>query len=217
MHRALRFVALASMLAAGWPVAATAASFDCAKASTPREKTICGDAALSRADDELAAAYKGALAGAEGNGAAYLRAEQRRWLREQARNCRTDAACLRRDYELRIAYMRNPALRHSGRYVLGRCPGNGWYLDATPNREGKLDLLLYACPDPKGNVFLQGTGLPDAAGALPVVDSPACKHQLTFAPDTITLKAVQGPVCGSAYQANGVYRRDPAKSPFEGE
>ena len=35
-----------------------AASFDCAKAGTKVEKLICGDAGLSKLDDELAAAYK---------------------------------------------------------------------------------------------------------------------------------------------------------------
>ena len=38
-----------------------AAGFDCGKATTGVEKTICSDPALSKADEELARAYKAAL------------------------------------------------------------------------------------------------------------------------------------------------------------
>ncbi len=41
---------------------AWAASFDCAKARSKTEKAICGDPELSKLDEQLAAAYKAALA-----------------------------------------------------------------------------------------------------------------------------------------------------------
>lgn len=39
-----------------------AASFDCAKAAHPLEKTICGNAELSKLDEEMAAAYREQMA-----------------------------------------------------------------------------------------------------------------------------------------------------------
>jgi uncharacterized protein len=41
---------------------AEAASFDCAKAATPHEKLVCGDPALSSADEHLAASFQAAIA-----------------------------------------------------------------------------------------------------------------------------------------------------------
>ena len=45
---------LSFLLAAG---AAQAASFDCKRAATPIERTICADAALSQLDERTVAAY----------------------------------------------------------------------------------------------------------------------------------------------------------------
>lgn len=211
----LAIVGYFALMAAAAP--ANAASFACSKAATPREKTICADPELSRADSDLAAAYRTALARAAGDWPAYLRADQRRWLRDQAGTCRAEAACLKRDYGLRIAYLRNPALVHSGRYVQGRCPDDGFYLDAVPTRDGTLDVEIYVCPDPSGNMILQASGRPDAAGVLIARDGAACTHELAFAGDAVALKAMKGAVCGSVYRANGLFRRDPAKSPYEAE
>ena len=58
--------------------AARAASFDCAKAASPREKTVCADSALSKADEQMAAAYRDALAATLDPFA--LRRDQRAWL-----------------------------------------------------------------------------------------------------------------------------------------
>jgi uncharacterized protein len=58
--------------------AAIAASFDCGKASRPIEKTICADPALSKADEDMAAAYRAALA--VDRDTFSLRRDQREWL-----------------------------------------------------------------------------------------------------------------------------------------
>ena len=60
---------------------AQAASFDCRNASTRVEKLICADAGLSRLDDELALAFKDALALTPRPVA--TAAAQRAWLRER--------------------------------------------------------------------------------------------------------------------------------------
>lgn len=70
---------------------AAAASFDCAKASSPLEKAICGDESLSSADEQLVASYQTAIGGLSKDGAEALRADQRRWHDYVQRACSPDA------------------------------------------------------------------------------------------------------------------------------
>ena len=85
----------------GWLMlgfAAQAASFDCAKAGTKVEKLICGDAELSKLDEELSAAYKAALQ--DQSEAESIKQAQKQWLKER-NNC-ADAVCLNKVYRVRI-------------------------------------------------------------------------------------------------------------------
>lgn len=79
--------------------AASAASFDCARATTPTEKQICSDATLSRLDEQLDDAYRTAQKRAESRTA--LRDAQRQWLSTRRDVCQ-DVACLRSAYQARI-------------------------------------------------------------------------------------------------------------------
>ncbi|MFH0130549.1 lysozyme inhibitor LprI family protein [Variovorax sp. VaC1] len=65
------------------------ASFDCAKARTPLEKTICADPEVGRADLVLAERYTSALKGLEKGGSARsgLVASQNNWLKFVSRTC----------------------------------------------------------------------------------------------------------------------------------
>lgn len=94
---------------------ARGASFECAKAATPFEKTVCGDDALSALDDKLAAAFTAALAPLSDDGRAAFRQIERAWLRFVAQVCRLDgkkaprpkeaappARCLESEYQLRL-------------------------------------------------------------------------------------------------------------------
>lgn len=94
----------------GTPLA-EAASFDCTKASTPAERLICADKDLSSLDDTLADVFSmEAESGAE---ATRLRTSQRAWL--AARNACPDGACLKQQYERRIADLScNPQSRMAG-------------------------------------------------------------------------------------------------------
>lgn len=85
----------------GWLVLASgqAASFDCAKAATKVEQMICGDAELSRLDEELAQAYKAALK--DQSKAESIKQAQKQWMKE--RNACADVACMKRVYETRLA------------------------------------------------------------------------------------------------------------------
>jgi uncharacterized protein len=79
-----------------------AASFDCSKATTAQEKTICNTPSLSSLDEKLAKIYKESMANALDPEA--LKSEQRAWLKE-TRSCNADPACLGRSYETRISLL----------------------------------------------------------------------------------------------------------------
>jgi uncharacterized protein len=85
--------------------ASHAASFDCSKASSNVEKTICASPALSKLDDELAADYKGARSATVD--LQTLQANQRSWLRE--RNACSSENCISKAYTLRIGQLRGRA------------------------------------------------------------------------------------------------------------
>lgn len=81
-------------------VQAQAASFDCAKARTPMEKTICGDTELSRLDEDLNKAYRQALQRVDTSKGVHE--SQRQWLKNELGACQ-DAACMKQAYQRRIA------------------------------------------------------------------------------------------------------------------
>ncbi|WP_240475807.1 lysozyme inhibitor LprI family protein [Herbaspirillum rhizosphaerae] len=86
-----RRLLLATLLTSGVVASAFGASFNCSKAGSPTEKIICGDAELSRLDDQLGKTYKQARAKAADRREFAARSDGFwRW-REQ--NCQT-RACL---------------------------------------------------------------------------------------------------------------------------
>ncbi|QTO23567.1 lysozyme inhibitor LprI family protein [Burkholderia seminalis] len=102
----LPFVAAAALLTL-LPIAAQAAGFDCAKAASPAEKTICADTALSKLDGDLSAAWKRALA--KGGDTAALKAAQLKWLKQRDQ-CGSDAPCLGDRYRERLASLNGTPL-----------------------------------------------------------------------------------------------------------
>lgn len=89
----------------GWTLMvslAQAASFDCAKASTKVEKLICGDAALSKLDEELNTAYKTAVQDEKQTDT--IKQAQKQWMKE--RNGCDDAGCVKRAYEVRLSSLK---------------------------------------------------------------------------------------------------------------
>ena len=77
-----------------------AASFDCRKASTWIEKSICSNAELSKLDEKMAQQYKAQVASDPSQKSQTLN-EQRQWLSFQRDTCKTEA-CLIREYKERI-------------------------------------------------------------------------------------------------------------------
>jgi uncharacterized protein YecT (DUF1311 family) len=60
--------------------AGTAVAFDCAKASTKTERTICADPTLKAADDAMSAAYDALRHSLQGKEGSMLKLAQKRWL-----------------------------------------------------------------------------------------------------------------------------------------
>ncbi len=80
---------------------AHAASFDCSRAGSRVEATICADPRLGRLDEVLAQDYQYTMASDIGDGARNnLKATQRAWV--QSRNRCTDAECIHAAYTARI-------------------------------------------------------------------------------------------------------------------
>ncbi|UYN93159.1 MAG: DUF4163 domain-containing protein [Enhydrobacter sp.] len=122
-------------------------SFDCARASTAVERAICEDAALGRADRDLAAAY--AALGGRLNGAArdHLRQDQLRWIAARNDACAHDtdgiAVCLKNRYGARIANLRAfaeggyPFIAELALHEAGRLGQVAWSYDiAYPRFDG---------------------------------------------------------------------------------
>lgn len=91
------------------PISLYAAGFDCAKASSWAEKTICADPQLSDLDELLAASYKKALAGS--SEAVSLKTAQKHWLGSVRDVCQ-NKECLKAAYTSRLAEL-NSAVANS--------------------------------------------------------------------------------------------------------
>jgi uncharacterized protein YecT (DUF1311 family) len=76
-------------------------SFDCAKASSSIERTICGDPRLGVADSTMAAVYAEVANGLGTDQKSALKAEQLNWLKN-VRNACTSGDCLASAYRARI-------------------------------------------------------------------------------------------------------------------
>lgn len=207
----IRLALAACALSAGLPMA-MAASFDCAKAGNATEKAICADPGLSRQDEALAALYQRQLEMPDtGQWGTILRRDQRDWITVRNRECKGKVECLRQDYQRRIAYLGHPLLPWMGRYVQGQCPHDGRFLDVTPGDAGALDIEIYICPNPRGNMLLQAKGVLDGGQRMKVPDGGRCTRTVQFAADRVTV--ADGPGCAPSLK--GAYVRDPRRSPFE--
>jgi len=86
---------------------ALGASFDCGRALASLEKTICGDAALSKADAEMAEYYFKLNESLGDVRSKELLDEQRVWLKGRADKCaQGDSSCLKKLYSDRIHALR---------------------------------------------------------------------------------------------------------------
>jgi len=84
-------IVFALFMLSGLSLPVQAASFDCAKASTPFEHAICDTDGLSASDDRLAKTYATAIGGLSEDALKAVRADQRGWLDFAQRACTNDA------------------------------------------------------------------------------------------------------------------------------
>ena len=100
---------------------AVAASFDCKKATTWVEKTVCSNPELSKLDEELAKAYHDALASLSPEGQKETKQYQRQWLKEISQYCIKDkrvsdpAECLKLAYRERITQLQQSLIKFPDR------------------------------------------------------------------------------------------------------
>jgi uncharacterized protein len=92
--------ALAGLFACA-PLLVHAAGFDCSKAASKAEKTICADPVLSDYDSQLSRVWRTALK--QTRHAKELKADQQAWLKQ--RDQCEDWACLRSEYTRRLAML----------------------------------------------------------------------------------------------------------------
>ncbi|MDH5669755.1 MAG: hypothetical protein OEY86_17280 [Nitrospira sp.] len=93
-----------TFLVFGLSLEASAASFDCTKATSPVEKLICADTELSNLDKNLAITYRAARRAGLSDS---QRVEQQTWIRQ--RNSCDSMECVKQLYEARIAELANLA------------------------------------------------------------------------------------------------------------
>jgi uncharacterized protein len=112
MEASMRLLAFVLVLGAATPAFAqgSGASFDCAKASTAIERTICKEPELAKADRDMAAAFAALEGKLSGPAKEALVKDQQQWIADHNRACTTDtdgiAPCLKTRYAARTANLR---------------------------------------------------------------------------------------------------------------
>ena len=91
-----------ALLIAALPSMAGAASFDCARAGAPDERTLCRTRALNDRDVHMAVLYGLDIRLVPMGSRDAIKRDQAIWLRSR-RACGADAGCLTRSYDRRIA------------------------------------------------------------------------------------------------------------------
>jgi uncharacterized protein YecT (DUF1311 family) len=88
---------------------APAASFDCSKAASAVEKSVCGEAGLARLDRQVAEAYgRKRVSEADAKAKVALLEGQRAFLATRDKACGGDPACLTSAYRRRLAVLEPP-------------------------------------------------------------------------------------------------------------
>lgn len=119
------------------------ASFDCNKASSTIEKTICTDKTLGNLDDSLQQTYKKALENSQNANA--LKTSQLEWLKN-VRNCCTDNNCLNHAYISRLAELDKQAVTTQPSLKAGEyLTEGGWgYLKISADKKASVHFSIEA-------------------------------------------------------------------------
>jgi uncharacterized protein YecT (DUF1311 family) len=145
-------------VAAFTAMAPAAAAFDCNKAATPVERTICGDAGARDANDAMEGAFASLREGLSADARAALVAGQRAWLKYRDARCGPQAACLAEESARRRNAIEAtpPGMIPDFRFKAGRPGGYEVVIDVYRFADGR---------DPRGAAF-------DAVVDRMIADSP---------------------------------------------
>ncbi|WP_423174583.1 lysozyme inhibitor LprI family protein [Stenotrophomonas maltophilia] len=152
-----------------------AASFDCARAGTAMERTICASPELSALDEELGVVYQSALTDDENGNA--LRLSQRGWLRNVRSQCRSDGTtCLIAVYKQRISEIRSAGRRQatpSSAPVIVSRDSSVPYVAETSDPVRQCDVLAAYADDPEAVTDGITDERLDAAGVIRACEAAA--------------------------------------------
>lgn len=130
-HAFLQIATVTSVMIVSSAAQAQVASFDCARAATVTERTICATPALGEKDVRMATYYQilqevrpavSGMAFREFRG--YIQQEQKDWLTQQRNVCGGDAACLEQAYDQRIGALRETIAKNLGLTYGKMCDGD---------------------------------------------------------------------------------------------
>jgi uncharacterized protein len=171
MTKALVVTAL--LLSTLIPAIGHAASFDCKKAKTHTERTICANADVSKLDSEMAVKYKVALAQSSHEEAVILKARQKKWLTYRDKVCKNKEDCLTQLYKEQITTLTQwklcvdisrvldiPAVRRPNTFMnLKSSPSVGGetkYFGIDIDQDGSEDTVVQGCgsQDMPCNLFI---------------------------------------------------------------
>ncbi len=162
---------LVAMACAGASLAQAAGpSFDCARATSDVNRTICGSPELSALDRQLSEHYRALLA-QPGADAAGLAREEAQWLRDVRNPC-PDAACIRQAYTERDAALVARTRRLAG--AAAAAPADGPDTSPSPAAAAEtvpfvVDAGLFADARAlRAHACAAGEDLPKSAGFAPV-------------------------------------------------
>jgi uncharacterized protein YecT (DUF1311 family) len=200
-------ILLAGAILAAFPALAAPPSFECAKAASRVERTICASAPLARADAALSAAYQEARRTLAPEAAALLLVDEKRFLAARERVFSTGdedpAALLLGEIEDRIAFLRSLRVPPPGR-LAGTWSNLFGTATVTPGPGGEFAVKVdanepitarWTCgAQGKG----KGKGTATATGALLTVSLGEDGSALTLARDGETLKLGSVPGKGEA-------------------
>ena len=193
----MRSLAAVLVLAAGTAYAASGPAFDCRKAATPVEKTICAQPELEALDRRLAAAFRdvqASLPTPDQKNA--VRADQVAWLKERDR-CDADRVCLHASYEHRLDLMEGRSAQWplAGQFEVARTgtltlfPLPGHYL---------LSMQTADPVDGHWTCEFEGDATPVAGGALHVQSRDGSVHFEISSPSRETIRIPDNPDVGAA-------------------
>ncbi|MGX1308993.1 uncharacterized protein AB7M35_003751 [Amorphus suaedae] len=205
MGHLFRIGLLAAALMATMPAAVQAASFDCAKAASRTEKTICGDATLSGLDGDLGTAYRDLMGRIDFDDAlvALLKKSQRDWIK--TRDACADAACMASAYRSRIAEIEGRSSPEDGDYAMGDVAL--FVRDLGP----KLRIVAVSGGNVRWVCTYSGVAKPIGAHRFSVGDE---NMTVTFAKDIATVddteanRAIEQDYCGMNGHMLGDYDRE---------